>query len=296
MKALADASGSDYTRLRDIHQIGGLTQGDCSMFGAWGDALADKDGTLQLRALDWDMGDAIVNNPMVIVFHTPTTTYATVGITGLLGALTGVSQKQLGISEIGVAFPDKTFGKESRIGIPFLFLLRDILHEDTTLSDSISRMKNANRTCDLIMGVGDGKKGAGGGKNFRSFESSYSNLTVIDDTNLIPVADWHKPIKNIVYHGMDWICPGDNQALHDQLVKHWGELTAEIAIKDVSSVETSGSTHIALYDLHRMSMWVSFARQTYLQGPIAAYDRQYVQFNLTSLFSEPKTSEEIAIV
>jgi len=251
---------------------------------------------LQLRALDWDMGDAIVNNPMVTVFHTPTTTYATVGITGLLGALTGVSQRQLGISEIGVSFPDSTFGKESRVGIPFLFLLRDILHEDTHLSESISRMKNANRTCDLILGVGDGKKGAGGGKNFRSFEYSYSNLTVIDDTNLIPVADWHKPIKNIVYHGMDWICPGDSQALHDQLAKHWGELTAEIAIKDVTSVETSGSTHIAYYDLHRMSMWVSFARQTYLTGPENAFDRQYTKFNLTSLFGEPNPSEDIAIV
>merc|ERR1739845_314628 len=124
-KALVEASGSDYTRVRDIHQIGGLTQGDCSMFGAWGDALADKDGTLQLRALDWDMGDTIVNHPLVTVFHTPHSTYATVGIVGLTGALTGVSDKQMGISEIGVSFPDETFGKQSRVGVPFIFILRD---------------------------------------------------------------------------------------------------------------------------------------------------------------------------
>jgi len=296
LEAVADAASIDYKRLRDIHQIAGLTQGDCSMFGAWGEALADKDGTLQLRALDWDMGDEIVDNPLVLVFHTPNSTYVTVGLAGLMGALTGVSDKQLGISEIGVSFPDKTFGKESRVGIPFLWLLRDILHADTTLHDSISRLENAHRTCDLILGVGDGKKGAGGGKNFRSFQYSYSNLTVIDDSNLLPKADWHKPIKNVVYHGMDWICPGDSQAMYNQISKHWGNLSAEIAIKDVSAVETSGSNHVAYYDLNRMTMWVSFARQSYLQGPKPAYARQYTRFNLTSLFSESRPTSESAIV
>ncbi len=41
-----------------------------------------------------------------------------------LGGLTGVSETQLGISEIGAAFADASFGQESRIGIPFIFLLR----------------------------------------------------------------------------------------------------------------------------------------------------------------------------
>lgn len=296
LEAMAEAAGVDYKRLRDIQQIAGLTQGDCSMFGAWGEALADKGGTLQLRALDWDMGDEIVNNPLVIVFHTPKSTYATIGITGIMGAVTGVSDKQLAISEIGVSFPDETFGKVSRFGIPFIMLLRDVLHADTTLQDSISRMQNANRTCDLILGVGDGKKGAGGGKNFRSFQYSYSTLTVIDDTNLIPKADWHKPIKDVVYHGMDWICPGDSQAMYNQLSKHWGNLSAEIAIQDISAVETSGSTHIAYYDLNRMTMWVSFARQSYLQGPQEAFARQFTRFNLTSFFSESRPVLEVTVV
>ena len=37
------------------------------------------------------------------------------------------------------------------------YLLRDILQFDATLSDSMSRITNAHRTCDLILGVGDGK-------------------------------------------------------------------------------------------------------------------------------------------
>jgi len=39
------------------------------------------------------------------------------------------------------------------------YLLRDILQYDVTLSDSMSRIANAHRTCDLILGVGDGKVG-----------------------------------------------------------------------------------------------------------------------------------------
>lgn len=63
----------------------------------------------------------------------------------------------MAISEIGVAFPDSTFGKMSRIGIPFTFILRDVLQFDNSLQDALDRMTNANRTCDLILGVGDGK-------------------------------------------------------------------------------------------------------------------------------------------
>ena len=91
----------------------------------------------------------------------------------------------MAISEIGVSFPDDTFGKESRFGIPFTvretlltttniiatlihcclhsiiqYILRDILQFDKTLIDATSRLSNAHRTCDLILGVGDGKVGA----------------------------------------------------------------------------------------------------------------------------------------
>eukprot|EP01062_Namystynia_karyoxenos_P002932 TRINITY_DN11021_c0_g1_i1.p1 TRINITY_DN11021_c0_g1~~TRINITY_DN11021_c0_g1_i1.p1 ORF type:complete len:449 (+),score=172.38 TRINITY_DN11021_c0_g1_i1:78-1424(+) len=288
MEALAEAAGIDYVKLRDMNMIAGLTQGKCSMFGAWGDAIADKDGLLQLRALDWDMSPPIVDNPILVVYHTPNSTYVTAGVVGLVGALTGVSDKQMGISEIGVSFPDDTFGKQSRIGVPFIFLLRDILHKDRTLENAIERMQTAKRTCDLILGVGDGKKGAGGGKGFRGFQYSSSVCNVIDDTNLAPKADWHAPIDNIVYWGMDWICPGDTQALQNQLRKHYGKLTAEIAIRDVTAVETSGDTHLAYYDLHNMGMWVSFARQSYLSGPNSAYARQFTHIDLKKLFAEPR--------
>ena len=63
----------------------------------------------------------------------------------------------LTIVYICCSYPDGTFGAQSRFGIPFIFLLRDILQFDQTLDDAVSRMADTRRTCDLILGVGDAK-------------------------------------------------------------------------------------------------------------------------------------------
>ena len=81
--------------------------------------------------------------------------------------------------------------------------MRDILQFDNTFDDAKNRITNAHRTCDLILGVGDGKS-----SKFNSVQYSYSVANFMDDTNQRPVADWHPNIENVVYHGMDWLCPG----------------------------------------------------------------------------------------
>jgi len=286
IRGLADGSGVDYLTVRRLNQIAGLTEGKCSMFGSWGQASLNGH-TLQLRALDWDTADPFINNPLVTVYHTNGTdgsnSYVTVGIPGLVGALTGVSDKQLGISEIGVAYPDDSFGNESRVGIPFIFLLRDILHYDNTVDDATNRMVNSHRTCDLILGVGDGKLGM-----FRGYQHSYSVLNVFDDENLMPNATWHPKISSVVYWGMDWLCPGYSIALSNQLKENWGKLTPEVAIRDVTAIETSGDLHLAYYDLTAMTFYVSFHKNTTVGGPDNAYDRQFTKFDLKALFGEVK--------
>ncbi len=106
-----------------------------------------------------------------------------------------------------MSYPDASFGKESRIGVPFIFMLREILQFDASLDAAIHRMKTKRRTCDLILGVGDGKE-----STVRGFQYSYSQLNVLSDTNFLPVnASWHAPIADAVYWGMDWICPTFNK-------------------------------------------------------------------------------------
>lgn len=38
---------------------------------------------------------------------------------GWVGSITGMSSAQMAISEIGVSYPDDSFGEESRFGVPF---------------------------------------------------------------------------------------------------------------------------------------------------------------------------------
>jgi isopenicillin-N N-acyltransferase-like protein len=63
-----------------------------------------------------------------------------------------VNDKQLSIHEIGASFPDPSFGNESSIGVPFTYVLRDILQFDKTRAQGNHRLQTANRTCNLILG------------------------------------------------------------------------------------------------------------------------------------------------
>ncbi|XP_078483757.1 protein dcd1A [Ciona intestinalis] len=294
IKGLAESCGVDYKKILRIHMLGELTKGSCSMFGAWGNALKAGQGVLQLRALDWNMDGPFKNFPQLTVYHPnanqtddngkPAHSFVNVGWTGWIGSITGMSSSKLAISEIGVSFPDASFGKESRFGVPFTYILRDVLQFDYTLDDAINRMANAHRTCDLIFGVGDGKENRG----FRGVQYSASVANFFDDQNMMPVAEWHPKIENVVYFGMDWLCPGYSEVLSRQLMKYHGQLTAETAITNIVSIEQSGSTHIAIYDLTNDLMYVSFNKADVQNGPNAAYDRPFMVFNTAALFSESR--------
>jgi len=103
MHGLADGAGIDYQDILRVHMIGELTQGDCSMYGAWGSATAATGHTMQLRALDWDTSGPFRDYPAVVVYHPSSLghAFANVGFVGWIGALTGQSSKQMAISEIG---------------------------------------------------------------------------------------------------------------------------------------------------------------------------------------------------
>jgi len=212
--------------------------------------------------------------------------FANIGMISFIGGLSGISESQLAISEIGVAYPDATFGSESRVGIPFIFLLRDILQFDETVDDSITRMANSVRTCDLILGVGDGKL-----NEFKGFEYSSEYLYVIDDINLRPVNQtWHPQINDVVYWGMDWLCPSYNLVLSGQIQKYYGEITPQIAIQYLTAVEMSGDNHIVYYDLTNSLFYVSFGAPFACGGPAAGYARQFSVLDANVLFAVPPPS------
>ena len=78
---------------------------------------------------------------------------------------------------------------------------------------------------------------------------------------------------------MDWLCPGYSQVLANQLQRYYGNLTAELTIKEIVPIVQTGDLHIAVYDLTKQLVYVSYARADGESGPMFAYDR-YIILNL----------------
>eukprot|EP01120_Amphizonella_sp_Union-15-10_P000168 TRINITY_DN10204_c0_g1_i1.p1 TRINITY_DN10204_c0_g1~~TRINITY_DN10204_c0_g1_i1.p1 ORF type:complete len:444 (+),score=73.68 TRINITY_DN10204_c0_g1_i1:42-1334(+) len=290
LEGLSAATGIPYSRLVQIHMIGEITKGRCSMYGAWGNSIPTKNGLLQLRALDWDTDGPYKDHPLITVYHAGPNdlnqnTFLNVGFSGWIGSITGMSSSQMGISEIGVSYPDDTFGDENPFGIPFVFLLRDILQFDQSLDDALNRMINAQRTVHLILGVGDGKIPA-----FRSIQYSHSKMQIMDDNNMMPYNEtWHPRIKDIVYYGMDWICPGYDLKLSEELKDFYGNITAENTIRYITALVQTGDLHVAVYDLTQNKIFASFAAPSWSNDVEKyAYQRQFMEIDTAALWNEPR--------
>ena len=95
----------------------------------------------------------------------------------------------------------------------------------------------------------------------------------MDDKTLEPLADWHPRINNIVYHGMDWLCPGYNQVLAQQLTSLYGNITVENGIRSITSIVQTGSLITTYYDFKENVIYTANARGVNESGPENAYDR-----------------------
>jgi len=57
-----------------------------------------------------------------------------------------------------------------------------------------------------------------------------------------PVNDtWHPRLQDVVYYGMDWLCPSFSSVLHQQLSRYHGTLTPALAIEQVTSIVQTGN-------------------------------------------------------
>lgn len=260
-----------------------------------------KGHSYQLRALDFDTDGPFKNYPQLTVYHpSEGHPYVQVSWPGNVGSLSGFSQQQIAISEIGVSFPDDSFGQgtentppEKVKGQPWMYILRDILQYDETLESAKNRISTANRTCNLILGVGDGKgTGAVTGVQFSGYVSNF-----YADEDLLPVDDtWHPQIKDVVYNGMDWLCPSYTSILGEQLQKYHGSIDEEVVIRNILPTLQSGSLHTVVYDLTKSLMHVSFYRQDKADPsePLNAYERQFTRLYMANVFAQqpPSVSED----
>lgn len=299
LHGIADAvDGVDYQLLLRLQMFPELTKASCSFFGSWGEA--SKDGkTYHMRSLDYDTDGPFKDFPQITIYHPAAgagNTFANMGWPGSIGSLTGMNDQQMSINEIGVSFADDSFGQgtpntppEKVVGQPWMSVVRNILQHTTTLDDAVKSVEDAERTCNLIVGVGDGKA-----KMVKGIEYSGHVAVPYNDKNQLPVnGTWHPVVENMVYNGMDWDCPGYTQKLGEQLGKYRTVLEPSNIIGNILPSVQTGNLHIAVYDLTDSSMYVSFSRSAAADQsePEFAYQRQFTQLDMTAVFGATKPTD-----
>ena len=167
---------------------------------------------------------------------------------------------------------------------------------DNDVLDATKRLENTHRTCDLLFGVGHWNSSMGNGMSqndtnttyFSGYQYSASVLNVYEWYDLEPYNEtWHPRIKDIVYWGMDWDCPGYNQILSEQLLKYYGSINAANTMRYITAITQTGNLHIAIYDYANDDVYISIAAKSDEDTTdIYAYQRQFIRFDLVQLFLE----------
>jgi PhoPQ-activated pathogenicity-related protein len=265
--------------LQKMHVLPDMSEFHCSLFAAWGDATAD--GHLyQLRNLDWSMDTGIQDYPVVAVFEpVDGHVHAVIGFAGLIGvAGGGISENGIAQSEIMGYFCDP----ETLNGIPFPFLLRDILYHDTTLAEALSRIQNATRTNNYHYGLSgpDGAEITGRlllTSNTRcdiyADGASVDPHPCFDDEGLAP---FHDPLADVVY----WTRHNGsrNEEFYNAISARYGSIdsTRSMEIADIIQDSGGGTLLSVVYDSTAREFWVAYA-----EGTNPAPEQGYVHFDLT---------------
>ena len=176
-------------------------------------------------------------------------------------------------------------------------MLRDAVQFYDTGKKVEKYFKDTKRTCNLLLGVGDGKPES---QYFRGISSDAGRIEFYDDTNMEPNVlvlqngtideDFdlkHDRIENVVYYSMDWFCPTFNGQLRDRLTANWGDIDAKNLISDIIPSTNTGNLHITIYDYSDDSMYVAFAKRSDVEeSSLYAYNRSWTKVPLLELFEE----------
>eukprot|EP00761_Pharyngomonas_kirbyi_P012196 gb/GECH01012223.1/.p1 GENE.gb/GECH01012223.1/~~gb/GECH01012223.1/.p1 ORF type:complete len:436 (+),score=87.35 gb/GECH01012223.1/:1-1308(+) len=281
LKGLADGSGISKSRIIQLHMFPELIKAQCSMYGAWGPAISQTNGTLyQLRALDWSTNGPFQQFPLVQIYHPDNGhPFANVAWTGFVGTMTGFSSAPVGVCEkVWISYD----GKNSRSGYPWHFLLRDILQFDMDVDSALSRIASAKRTCSIFVGLGDSKM-----NQFRAVEYSHENVTVLDDKNFPAYPPDHPQMNGLVFIDKH-VQPSHHRCLGSLMQKYYGQLNSHNALHNIAPVHQTGDMHLAFYDYREMAMYVANASpyDKTKDHAVPAYDRQPVRLDMKQLFSE----------
>ncbi len=243
--------------LKRIASIPDLSEYNCSLFAAWGAATLDGE-TYQMRNLDWSMDTGFQDYPIVAVY-TPDdgVKHAVVGFAGVIGvSVGGMNVEGLAVSEIMGYFCDA----ETLDGMPFPFLLRDVLYFDRDLQSALDRMKAATRTNQYHYAVADPQAQDPKARLLFTSNTRFDEYVDNQSVNPHPCADvhpFHESLDDVVY----WKNHNgrDNDVLYNAIKERYGQIDAAKAIEIAQAACVDGTLVSIIYHNSGNDMWVAFA-------------------------------------
>jgi len=131
-----DCAPSEWTnKLKAMNMLPELIRMACTAYGAWGKATATGKGLIQVRALDFGTGPW-ANFTVAATYRDRSATspaFVSIIFPGFVGAITGVSQSGIGISEkVWMTYDKPDLQPGNYKGESDTFVLRDILQNAKT--------------------------------------------------------------------------------------------------------------------------------------------------------------------
>uniref|UniRef100_A0A7S1QDY0 Phospholipase B-like n=1 Tax=Neobodo designis TaxID=312471 RepID=A0A7S1QDY0_NEODS len=277
MQGMADGSGYSFDKIYQLNVFPELIKAACTIVGATKSATPNG-GVAHLRDLDFRTNIPVKDWPLVTVLHGDGSQpkVANFGWVMLIGSLTGISEHPIGIGE-------KVWERHSQDdkvrGEPWMFILRDVLYTKS-LEEALSTMQNANRTCAIHVGVGDG------------VENEFRGVTLAGDA--YQVWNWssinypaHPMLRDVMYWDKHTQPDTHHFCLGDLLTHFYGGISAENLAVNVSSIGETGNMHSVSFDYSGTTAFFANARKTNVTtGNLNAYARQYTWLNVSALFAE----------
>jgi isopenicillin-N N-acyltransferase-like protein len=278
LRGISDAANVSFTQLLQSNLFPELTRAICSIVGAWGPATPN--GNLyHLRALDY-LASAPFNNVSTVTVYLPTEDgaqhHANFGWPGMIGSLAGYNGN-VGIGERVWANSDDEIA--TIFGEPWMFVLRDVIQFGTNLEDSIAIMENANRTCNIYVGLGSRPD-----NSFRGFQYAGTELIMYTDQNWsAPFSSWHPQMDGVIF----WDKGEDNACIGSILQANYGNITPALLYQQVVALRQTGDTIVAVFSYDTNEVWFAFASNL-----LPAYNNPMIYLNMTEIFATTFSDNE----
>jgi len=307
MEGLAEGAGIEVEAVQAAHMI--PTHFHCSGAAAWGRATLE--GKLyHTRSLDYaiDIGGrkAVQESALVIVSKPPEGhAHAAVSWAGFIGCVSGMNAAGISVGEMGCRSRD-----ESLDGMPMVFLLREVLHESSTLADGIGIFEKGPRTCGFNFILADGNQPAA-----VALEVNRSRVVVFhpeddDHPPHFPLIDTVRRVNHFVDPGMarsqrgvydprksklgSWLF---YQGMSAYFRKHFGRIDDRVMVGQLRLYPpTCPCLHQAVFCPTDRTFWVSHAVSPWRSRLAGAQNRPFYRYDLKALLRGDPADRHLEIL